>query len=57
MVPRAFGALSADVGEEPGGAEDRDDLDGIVADTVDNAEWANDQLAELLLATLGDDAT
>ena len=53
--PMLGGALRADGGEQPGGAEDRDDFDGIVAETVDKAEWADDQLAQLRLAALRDD--
>jgi hypothetical protein len=51
------GALPGDVGEEPGSSEDRDDLDGIVADPVDDAERADNQFTEFRLATLGDNAT
>jgi hypothetical protein len=51
------GALPGDVGEEPRSAEDRDDLDGIVAYSVDDAEGPDDQLPEFRLATFGDDAT
>jgi len=51
------GALPDEVGEEPGSTEDRDDLDRILADSVDDAERPNNELAELWVATLGDDAT
>jgi len=51
------GALPGYVGKQPGGTEDSDDLDGIVADAVDNAEWTNDQLAEFGLGAFGNDAT
>ena len=51
------GALPGDVWEKPGSAEDRDDLDGIVADSVDDAERADDQLPEFGLAAFGDNAT
>ena len=50
------GALPGDVREQSRGAEDRDDLDGIVAQAIDNAEWADDQLSELRLTALGNDS-
>ncbi len=49
-------ALPVEFRELPRGPEHRDDFDGIALEAIDNPEGAYDQLADLGLLALGDDA-